>query len=255
MPAEAERTSPARTHLLILGGTEQARAAARELAAAGFRVTFSLAGLTETPRRPPGAQARTGGFGGAEGLARWIAANDVAMIVDATHPFAARMGRNALRAAEATGVALIRLERPPWRPEPGDRWLEVSSPEAAAALLPREARVFAALGGRGLAALAGRRDLWLTARMAGPAAFALPPRWRLVRGAPFASAAREAALLRAVRARWLVCRNSGGRAGRAKLRAARALGLPVIMAAPPERPRTRTARSVEELIRRVCATF
>ncbi len=241
-------------HVLLLGGTLEARQAAQALTARGLRVTFSLAGVTERPVLPAGAALRTGGFGGAEGLAAWIAVHGVTAVVDATHPYAAVMGRNAHAAAAMAGVPLVRLERPPWRPRRDDRWIEVPSLEAAARMLPPHARVMSWLGGRGLAALSGRGDLWLVARLLGAPSFPVPPRWRMLRARPRWTVAGELTLLRAVRAEWAVCRNSGGRAGRARLEAARQLGLPVVMVGRPERPPVPTAWDVEELIPLVRST-
>ena len=78
-------------HVLILGGTGEARAlAARLVARPGFRVTLSLAGRTRAPVLPD-CEIRVGGFGGAEGLARYLEAAGVGALVDATHPLLAAM--------------------------------------------------------------------------------------------------------------------------------------------------------------------
>ena len=226
----------------------EARQAAQALVVRGLRVTFSLAGVTERPVLPAGAALRTGGFGGVEGLAAWIAAHGVSAVVDATHPYAAIMGRNAHAAAAMAGVPLVRLERSPWRPRRGDRWILASSLDAASRMLPPRVRVMSWLGARGLAALSGRSDLWLVARLVGRPSFPVPPRWRILRERPRRGVAGELALLRGVRAELAVCRNSGGLSGRDRVEAARLLGLPVVMIARPERPSVPTARNVEELI-------
>ena len=236
--------------LLIIGGTVDARRAAAALAGQGWRVTMSLAGLTAAPRLPRGVEVRRGGFGGAHGLARWIEENGVRLLIDASHPFAARMGHNAHAAANLAKVPLIRLERPPWRPSPADRWITAPSLDAAAAMIPAATRVFAALGSRGLGRLRHRGDLWLSARMLEPPAFRPPPRWRILRGGPSPSAAREAALLAALGSELLVCRNSGGEAARAKITAARLRRLPVLMIERPPRPRAETVTGVQALLRR-----
>ncbi len=246
MPAEAREEKPGR--VLVLGGTRAGRLAAEALAAAGFDVLLSLAGATSAPRLPHGVPVRRGGFGGAQGLARFLVAERVRLVVDATHPHAARMGRNARAAAQGLGLPLLRLERAPWR----GPWPQVASVADAAALLPPRARVFAALGARGLAGLACRGDLWLTARVMEAPAFSPPPRWRIIRGWPAASVAREAALLRALGAGWLVCRNSGGAEGFAKVAAAEMLGLSVIMIRHPRRPvAERVVHDLHELVREV----
>ncbi len=235
-------------HILLLGGTLEGRRAAQALVARGLRVTFSLAGVTERPVLPAGVALRTGGFGGVEGLAAWIVSHGVSAVVDATHPFAADMGRNVHAAAAMTGVPLVRLERPPWCPRRGDRWILASSLDAAARMVPPRVRVMSWLGARGLAALSGRGDLWLVARLVGRPPFPVPPRWRILRERPRRGVAGELALLRGVRAEVAVCRNSGGLSGRGRVEAARLLGLPVVMVARPERPAASLARNVEELI-------
>ena len=58
-----------RLNVLILGGTSEASALARALAAdARFDAVLSLAGVTKTPASQP-IPVRSGGFGGADGLA------------------------------------------------------------------------------------------------------------------------------------------------------------------------------------------
>ncbi|MBF0095650.1 MAG: precorrin-6A/cobalt-precorrin-6A reductase, partial [Alphaproteobacteria bacterium] len=108
-PGSADVTSP--FTVLILGGTAEGRALARALdAVPDLRVVSSLAGRVADPKRPPG-EVRIGGFGGAEGLAAYLRGQDVSAVVDATHPFAATMGQNAVRGCAAAEVPLLRLER------------------------------------------------------------------------------------------------------------------------------------------------
>lgn len=114
-------------HILILGGTTEARELAAALASRpGWRVTTSLAGRVTRPGAVAG-EVRVGGFGGAEGLADWLREEQVDALVDATHPFARAITAHAARAAAATGVPSVVLRRPGWRPGPGDRWHPVDS--------------------------------------------------------------------------------------------------------------------------------
>lgn len=144
-------------HVLILGGTTEARRLAELLAAEplpSLRVTNSLAGRVAAPRTPPG-EVRVGGFGGADGLAAWLRGHGVDLIIDATHPFAGTISFNAARAAAATGVPLLALRRPGWLPVEGDSWHEAGSLTEAAGLLPALGRrVFLTTGRTGLAAFA-----------------------------------------------------------------------------------------------------
>jgi precorrin-6A/cobalt-precorrin-6A reductase len=88
-------------------------------------VTLSLAGRTAAPAVQP-VPVRIGGFGGAAGLARYLSAEGIDVLIDATHPYAAVISANAARAAQSAGVPLLALRRPPWRPAAGDRWIEVA---------------------------------------------------------------------------------------------------------------------------------
>ncbi|MER6528229.1 cobalt-precorrin-6A reductase [Streptomyces sp. NPDC001508] len=229
-------------HVLILGGTAEARLLAAELAAGpGVRVTMSLAGRVTRPAPMPG-DVRTGGFGGAEGLAAWLAERRVTAVVDATHPFAARITAHAARAAAATGVPLVVLRRPGWQPGDGDRWHPVDSLAAAADALPGLGRrAFVTTGRLGLAAFAHLAGVRLAVRSVEPPAPPLPPHTEVVlaRG-PF-TVADETALLRRHRIDVLVTKDSGGAATAAKLTAARTLGLPVVVVRRPPLPAGVTA--------------
>jgi precorrin-6A/cobalt-precorrin-6A reductase len=229
-------------HVLILGGTTEARELAAALSARpDVRVTTSLAGRVTRPGALPG-EVRVGGFGGPQGLAQWMLAHDVDALVDATHPFAETITANAARAAALTGVPAVVLRRPGWRPAPGDDWHPVASLDAAAALLPRLGRrVLLTTGRLGLAAFAHLAGLHFVVRSVDPPEPPLPPDTRvlLARG-PF-DVAGESALLREHRIDVLVTKDSGGAATAAKLTAARAQGLPVVVVRRPPLPPGLTA--------------
>jgi precorrin-6A/cobalt-precorrin-6A reductase len=217
--------------VLILGGTGEARRLAALLAAEpGVAATLSLAGRTVRPAPQP-LPTRVGGFGGADGLAAHLRAERVDVLVDATHPFAERITANARAAAAATGVALLTLERPPWRAGPGDRWTDVADLAAAvAALGTAPARVFLTTGRLGVAAFkAAPHHRYLLRSIDPPDPADLPPHCDVVlaRG-PFA-VADEVALMRAEGVEVVVSKNSGAEAAAAKLEAARLLALPVVM--------------------------
>ncbi|MFE1438725.1 cobalt-precorrin-6A reductase [Streptomyces sp. NPDC058739] len=224
-------------HVLVLGGTGEARGLAGELEArGGVRVTTSLAGRVSRPGAVAG-ELRIGGFGGAEGLADWMREHGVTALVDATHPFAEAITRNAAAAAALTGVRAVVLRRPGWQPGPGDRWHWADSLEDAAALLPALGRrVLLTTGRLGLAAFAGQTALEFVARSVEPPAPPMPPHTEvlLARG-PFTEA-DERNLLRERRIDVVVTKDSGGDATSAKLTAARELGLPVVIVRRPPLP-------------------
>jgi precorrin-6A/cobalt-precorrin-6A reductase len=220
--------------LLILGGTGEARALASELdGVAGLEVVSSLAGRVAEARLPVG-QVRVGGFGGADGLAAWLRAAGVDAVVDATHPFAARMTAGAVAAARAAGVPLLVLRRPGWSEGPGDRWRWADSLAAAAVEVARFERVFLTIGRQGVGEFAGV-DAWFLVRCI-EAPSAVPPRCEVLldRG-PF-TVDGELALMRRHGVDVVVTKDSGGELTAAKLTAARALGLPVVVVRRPPLP-------------------
>ena len=244
--------APAPERLLILGGTAEGRALA-EAAAARFgsslTVISALAGRTRAPILPTG-DVRIGGFGGADGLAAYLREEQIGLLIDATHPYATRISAQACEAAAQAGTERLVLVRPPWQPVPGDRWIDVATVEEAVGAIPAAAeRVFLTVGVRALAPFAARPDLWFLVRLVDEPAEPIPlARHRLIcaRG-PFAEA-DERALLQAHEIDCLVTRASGGEATAAKLAAARALGLPVVMVRRPAPPLGPSAPSVEDAL-------
>ncbi|WP_102224954.1 cobalt-precorrin-6A reductase [Acidimangrovimonas sediminis] len=238
------------TRVLVLGGTSEASALARAMAAAGVEAVLSYAGRTRAPVAQP-LPVRVGGFGGAGGLAAWLRAEGVTHLVDATHPFAAQMSRNAVAASRATGLPLVALERPVWTAGPGDRWTHVADTDAAVVALPETAaRVFLAIGRQTLAPFAARPDNMYLLRLVDPpeAPLPLPNTEVVIARGPF-DMAGDTALLRDHRIDVIVAKNAGGAGARAKLDAARTLGLPVVMIARPAPPERAVVASVAEVMR------
>jgi precorrin-6A/cobalt-precorrin-6A reductase len=232
---------------LILGGTGEARALAALLSAEPrVEAVLSLAGRTSAPREQ-GLPTRIGGFGGVEGLMRYLVEERIERVVDATHPFAARISANARAACGALGLPLLTLTRAPWRAEEGDRWIEAADNAAAVAALgaaPR--RVFLTIGRLGVAdfLIAPQHD-YLIRTIEPPSAADLPPRCDLIvdRG-PF-TVESELSLMRAARIDALVSKNSGGDQTYAKIIAARSLAIDVVMIAPPAVGDARVVHDIE----------
>ncbi|MFG2596195.1 cobalt-precorrin-6A reductase [Streptomyces sp. NPDC048462] len=225
-------------HVLVLGGTTEARRLAELLAAQlpDARVTSSLAGRVASPRLPPG-EVRVGGFGGADGLAAWLRTHQVDALIDATHPFAGTISFNAATAASAAHVPLLALRRPGWVPGRGDDWHPVGSLDEAARALPALGRrVFLTTGRMGLAAFAGLDELWFLARSVDEPEPPYPARMEVLldRG-PF-TAEGERELIRRHRLDVLVTKDSGGAATAPKLAAAREAGIPVVVVRRPPVP-------------------
>jgi precorrin-6A/cobalt-precorrin-6A reductase len=221
--------------LLILGGTTEATALAHAIAAdRSLDPVLSLAGRTANPSPPP-IRWRSGGFGGAPGLTAYLRDQTIDAVVDATHPFAEQMSRNAAEACTTAAVPLVAFTRHPWQPVAGDDWIEVSEPaEAAAALGAMSRTVFLTVGRLSLPAFAAApHHLYLVRSIDPPAGLSHLPRHRLLlaRG-PFDEAAEER-LMREHAIDVLVTKNSGGSATKPKIDTARRLGLPVILIRRP----------------------
>ncbi|MET7521248.1 cobalt-precorrin-6A reductase [Streptomyces sp. NPDC005248] len=226
-------------HVLVLGGTTEARRLAGSLAGAlpaGARVTSSLAGRVASPKLPPG-EVRVGGFGGADGLAEWLRTHRVDALIDATHPFAGTISFHAASAAAAAHVPLLALRRPGWVPVDGDRWHPVGSLDEAAAALPTLGRrVFLTTGRMGLAAFAGLDSLWFLMRSVDAPEGPCPAQMEVLldRGPFTLDGERE--LIRRHRLDVLVTKDSGGDATAPKLAAAREAGIPVVVVRRPPVP-------------------
>ncbi len=241
------------TRILLLGGTTEASRLARALADAGMDAVFSYAGRTEAPVAQP-LPMRIGGFGGVAGLVDYLTRESISHVVDATHPFAAQMSRNAIGACAATGTPLLTLERPAWRAGPGDDWQSVADIEAAVAALPdAPARVFLAIGKQTLAPFAAKPQHHYLLRLVDPpeAALPLPQASVVIARGPF-DVETDQALLRAHAITHIVAKNAGGAGAEAKLIAARALHLPVILIDRPTLPTRKVVATVPEVMAWVC---
>lgn len=217
---------------------------AQAIARAGLAGVYSYAGRTEAPLGQP-IHMRVGGFGGVGGLTAYLKAESITHVIDATHPFAAQMSRNAVAACTETGTPLIALERAPWVAGEGDRWTQVPDLAAAVAALggPPQ-RVFLAIGRQHIDAFAAQPQhrylLRLVDAPTGPLPFAAAV---VVARGPF-DVAGDTDLLQQHGIEVIVAKNAGGKGAVAKIAAARALGLPVVMIDRPRIPPRRVAHGV-----------
>ena len=234
-----------RPRVLLLGGTGEAVALADVLCRDRFAVTTSLAGRTREPA-PVAGETRTGGFGGPAGLAEALVAGGFDALVDATHPFAETISRNAAEAAERAGVPRVVLVRPAWERLAGDDWRSVGGMAEAVTALPPGSRALVALGRQHIAPFLARDDLRLVIRSIEPIGVEpLPSHVTHIAARPSRDAAREADTMRAHAVTHVVSRNSGGAGAYAKIAAARTLGLPVVMIDRPTPPPGPTVADVE----------
>lgn len=217
---------------------------ARAVADCGLDAVFSYAGRTETPVAQP-LPTRIGGFGGVAGLQAFLADQEITHVIDATHPFAAQMSRNAV-AACAGQVPLVALQRPAWVAGDGDRWIHVPDMAHAVQALPDvPARVFLAIGKQTLNDFAAKPQHHYLLRLVDPPGDVLPlaKATAIIARGPF-SAAGDTALLQTHAITHIVAKNAGGAGAEAKLLAARALRLPVILIDRPAVPERQVVTTV-----------
>ncbi|TQV78428.1 cobalt-precorrin-6A reductase [Denitrobaculum tricleocarpae] len=240
---------PAKTRVLILGGTGEATHLAELMDKHDrFEIVSSLAGRTRDPALPPG-QVRSGGFGGIAGLANYLRDDTIGAVVDATHPYAAQISDNAVHACKAVNLPLLQLLRPEWRETDDDRWIPVENTESAAAAISDHGfqRIFLSTGRQDLAPFAALRDPWFLLRTIDPPDNRLGlQNCEIVLGRGPFEADAEADLMRQYRIDAIVTKNSGGTATYGKIEAARRLKLPVIMIQRPPGAALRSASSVKE---------
>lgn len=222
--------------LLLLAGTGEAQRLAQALAERGVRTIASLAGATRAPRDLPIA-VRSGGFGGDAGFESYLDTEGITAVLDATHPFAARITHRTARICAARGLPYCLLLRPAWQPEPGDRWTYIDAEEQAAEYIPEEATVFLATGRQTLERFAGLAPRTLYCRQIDPPDGPFPfEGGEFLIGRPPFSVEGELRLFQELGIDWLVVKNAGGAPSRTKLTAARQLGIPVLVINRPPPP-------------------
>lgn len=236
-------------NLLVLGGTTEATALCRVMDQTGLRGTISFAGRVERPIRQPLPQ-RVGGFGGIDGLARYLRDHGITHVVDATHPFAAQMSHHAVAACAQADVPLVALTRAPWVPVQGDSWTKVHDMDGAVTALARpRARVMLAIGRMHLSDFAPHPHHFYLLRLVDPPETPppFPDHYVVVDRGPFTRDS-DTALMRDFRISLVVSKNSGGTGAYAKLEAARDLGVPVIMIDRPALAKRKVVHSAEAVL-------
>jgi precorrin-6A/cobalt-precorrin-6A reductase len=243
-------TSP-RHRLLLLGGTGEALALAERLQGiAGIETISSLAGRTKNPVLPPGT-VRVGGFGGIGGLVDYLTGNRISLLVNATHPYAADMSLNALRAHQATGVPLLRFIRPEWIRDPVDVWIKTPHVSAAADVCRWYGkRILLTIGSQEVAHFARIKTARFYLRLVDTPDAPVPlENYQLIEAKGPFNLNDERRLMLENGIDLIVSKNSGGEATYAKILAARELSIPVVMIDRPEiarRTGSDTAHTLDE---------
>ena len=255
-----QKTMPEK--LLILGGTREAYQLAENLDAklAHEKINFisSLAGTTKKPNIPEG-KFRTGGFGGLAGLKKFLVKEEISLLVDATHPFAENISKNALLASSDLGLPFLVLNRPPWVKHSKDQWLEVSSLKNAVKYLKNVEKKTGSLFSTGSIFLTtGNKELWLFQNFLNyhflvrtveePELVSEWPQATFLKDRGPFTLENEIKLLKKHKISMLVTKNSGGISTYAKIEAARYFKIPVLMIRRPEMITAKSCQTVNEAV-------
>lgn len=245
--------------LLLLGGTREAIVLAEEVQkffGRHIETITSLAGRTRHPAPMPGT-VRLGGFGGVDGLVRFLRDEKIDAIIDATHPFAAQMSRHARLAAETVKLPRLLLTRPPWRQHPQDNWVIVSDVQGAVAAVAGLAekkpglrsKVFLTIGPQEVDPFLKLTEIDFILRQIDPQETAMPSNVHVILGRGPFTFENEGEVLTQQGVQILVTKASGGAATYPKIVAARQRKIPVVMIARPDVEPGETATEVAAALR------
>ena len=222
--------------VLLLAGTSEAKQIAAGLNVRGIKTIASLAGATRAPKSME-VETRVGGFGGAEGFRTYMREAGISAVIDATHPYAARITKRTADICAADGIGHLHVLRPPWVPRQGDNWTEIASEDLAAKIIPKGATVFLGTGRQTLDRFAGLEGCRVICRQIDPPTAPFPfEGGEFLIGRPPFPVEREKSLFKALGVDWIVVKNAGGDPSATKLTAARELQIPVLMIARPDMP-------------------
>ena len=255
-----QKTMPEK--LLILGGTREAYQLAenldKKLPQENLNFISSLAGSTKKPNIPAG-KFRTGGFGGLAGLKNFLVKEKISLLVDATHPFAENISKNALLASTDLGLPFLVLNRPPWVKHSNDQWIEVSSLKNAVKYLKNVEKKTGSLFSTGSIFLTtGNKELWLFQNFLNyrflvrtveePELVSEWPQATFLKDRGPYTLENEIKLLEKHKISMLVAKNSGGISTYAKIEAARHMKFPVLIVRRPEMITAKSCLTVNEAV-------
>lgn len=210
------------------------------------KVIYSIKGSTTNAQLPKNCEIKTGGFGGTMGLATYITAQNISLVIDASHPFATNISQNAINACEQVGIKIIQYARKLWKVKIGQ---EFKTAEALITALPDDARILLTIGGQNIRPFSNLKQLTF-ARMIEPPKLKgkhLPTNFELIYSRPPYMLDDEIELLKKLKISHLICKNSGGDKLTAKLIAAQKLGIETFMLAQPKSPHKIQFFSINEI--------
>ncbi len=245
--------------IFLAAGTQDGRELAGVLLAAGYEVTASVVSRygEELLAKYPGLHVNDQPLD-EDGLTSYLQQNKIRLFVDASHPYAANVSKNAMNACRRLSLPYIRYERQSV-PVEYERTFRVESYEEAAEKAAELGQnVFLTTGSRNVKAFTESPNMTghtVTARVLPTAeviaemtSLGLTPKNIVAMQGPF-STELNVALYRQYGADVVVTKNSGALGGTdTKLEAARALGLPVVLIDRPKVRYDAMAESFDEVL-------
>lgn len=244
--------------ILVLAGTIEGRQIVMALQNDGWPVLASVTSQYGTAllERDGALRIRQGALD-YEHLLGLLHQHPFQYIVDATHPFAEEISRNAIQAAAATGIEYLRLERT-GEELPQGAWIQtIHKLEDLALYLRPGQRIFSTIGSKNLARLvaittAAKSELIVRVLPSSQVLQAcedlgLRPDQIIAMKGPFSTAVNKA-LFRKYHVDMVISKDSGNAGGfEEKLQAAEECGIPMVVWTRPKLEYPRVFESVGDL--------
>lgn len=239
-------------NILLIGGTGEAATLNAALNSIdNIHLITSLAGRTKTPANLAG-EILPDGFFDVGGMEAFLTDQHIDYVIDASHPFADQISEKANSLCQKLNIPYLRFERLSWQKAVKDQWIEATDMAVAAKLVVPYSRLFLTIGRQELSHFEQLHGKKIIVRSIEDMDFN-PAGSEVVHirdKGPF-SLEEEISLMKAHDVQVVVSKNSGGEATYAKILAARALSLPVIMIKRPEYQPSETAQSLAEILEKI----
>jgi len=244
--------------VLLLGGTRDAIELAKQLITLSetseleIELTYSIAGLVRQPSLT--CAIHQGGFSqyaepsltsslitnkgsktkSQQGLKNYLLRHQIDKMIDATHPYATTISSNTSEVCKALNIPLLTFCRPPWQAVDEDQWILVDNWDKAKEAMHPFKRPFVTIGRSAIneADSIPEHQFWLI--RSAIADKLNQTNYQIIKAIGPFSEEQELSLMKAHDIDVVVCKNSGGSTVDGKLKAARALKIPVIMLNRPE---------------------
>ena len=181
---------------------------------------------------------------------RFLIENGIEALIDASHPFDKESTELCKRVSKLADIKLTHFLRPPWTPTIDDNWTSVRTLDEAAKIIPDGSNVFIATGRIGLEKFSKLTSSKFFIRRLGKVKLQCPlDNGKFIYGNPPFSLKDEISLFRSLKIDILVIKNVGGDGSFAKVEAARAMNISVIMIERPKESPINAITTIPEIFK------